>query len=51
MEIINNATHKLGNDLKATLRGGDKLKVAASCFSIFAFEALKSKSSTLGKLE
>lgn len=51
MDIINNTTHKLGDDLKACLRGGDRLKVAASCFSIFAFEALKGELSKLEKLE
>ena len=48
MDIINNTTHKLGDDLKASLKHGDRLKVAASCFSIYAFEALKSE---LGKIE
>jgi hypothetical protein len=48
MDIINNTTHKLGDDLKASLKQGDRLKVAASCFSIYAFEALKSE---LGKIE
>ncbi len=48
MEIINNITHKLGDDLKSSLKQGDRLKVAASCFSIYAFEALKSE---LGKIE
>jgi SNF2 family DNA or RNA helicase len=51
MEIINNTTHKLGDDLKTSLKGGDRLKVAASCFSIFAFEALKGELSKLEKLE
>ena len=48
MDIINNTTDKLGDDLKASLKRGDRLKVAASCFSIYAFEALKSE---LGKIE
>ena len=41
MELIDNINHKLGNDLKATLKPGVRLKIAASCFSIYAFEALK----------
>jgi len=51
LEIINNTTHKLGDDLKLAIRDGDRLKVAASCFSIFAFEALKGELSKLEKLE
>jgi hypothetical protein len=41
MEIIDNINRLLGNDLKQVLKPGSKLKVAASCFSIYAFEALK----------
>ena len=41
MEIIDNINLLLGNDLKQVLKPGSKLKVAASCFSIYAFEALK----------
>ncbi|MGD9842760.1 MAG: hypothetical protein AB7F79_10005 [Steroidobacteraceae bacterium] len=48
MDIINNTIHKLGDDLKASLKQGDRLKVATSCFSIYAFEALKSE---LGKIK
>ncbi len=51
LEIINNTSHKLGDDLKLALKDGDRLKVAASCFSIFAFEALKGELSKLEKLE
>ena len=41
MEIIDNINRLLGDDLKQALRPGSKLKVAASCFSIYAYEALK----------
>lgn len=41
MEIIDNINRLLGDDLKDTLQPGAKLKIAASCFSIYAFEALK----------
>ena len=41
MEIIDNINRLLGDDLKQTLKRGTKLKVAASCFSIYAYEALK----------
>lgn len=43
MEIIDNITSLLGDDLKKTLRPNAKLTLAASCFSIYAYEALKSE--------
>jgi hypothetical protein len=41
METIKNFNYLLGDSLKQTLRHGAKLQVAASCFSMFAYEALK----------
>jgi superfamily II DNA or RNA helicase len=41
MEMIDNINRLLGDDLKATITPGARLKIAASCFSIYAFEALK----------
>ena len=41
MEMIDNINRLLGDDLKATVTPGARLKIAASCFSIYAFEALK----------
>lgn len=43
MEIIDNITTLLGDDLKKTLRPNTKLKIAASCFSIYAYEVLKAE--------
>lgn len=43
MKVIDNITALLGDDLKGSLGKGDRLKIAASCFSIYAFEALKSE--------
>lgn len=43
MKVIDNISNLLGDDLKATMHKGDRLKIAASCFSIFAFEALKAE--------
>lgn len=40
MELIDNINQLLGDNLKATLRPGSKVKIAASCFSIYAYEAL-----------
>lgn len=41
MEIIDNINTMLGDDLKASLSKGGKVQIAASCFSIYAFEALR----------
>ena len=38
---FDNINHKLIDDLKVQLREGCKLQIAAACFSIYAFEALK----------
>ena len=43
MELIDNINRLLGDDLKQALKPGARLKVAASCFSMFAFEALKAE--------
>lgn len=41
MKIIDNINSLLGDDLKKSLNKKSKLKIAASCFSIYAYEALK----------
>ncbi|MEZ6212175.1 MAG: hypothetical protein R3B46_13155 [Phycisphaerales bacterium] len=41
MELIDNINRLLGDDLKASIGPGSKVRIAASCFSIYAFEALK----------
>lgn len=43
MEILDNLNSLLGNSLKQELQSGVKLKIAASCFSIYAYEALKAE--------
>jgi hypothetical protein len=43
MELIDNINRLLGDDLKRSLKPGARLKVAASCFSMYAFEALKAE--------
>lgn len=45
MKIIDNINTLLGNEIKANLGPGSKLKIAASCFSIYAYEALKKRTS------
>ena len=41
MKMIDNINHILADDLKSQLTSGAKLKVAASYFSIYAYQALK----------
>jgi hypothetical protein len=51
MEIIDNINHLLGDNLKQTIKPGSRLKIAASCFSIYAFEALKKELESIEQLE
>ena len=51
MELIDNINNLLGNDLKQTIKSGSKIKIAASCFSIYAFEALKAELEKIDSLE
>ena len=51
MKIIDNINSLLGDDLKASLHSSTKLKIAASCFSIYAYEALKSELAKVESLE
>ena len=51
MEMIDNINRLLGDDLKATITPGARLKIAASCFSIYAFEALKKELSEVESLQ
>ncbi|CAH0121371.1 RNA polymerase-associated protein RapA [Paenibacillus sp. CECT 9249] len=43
MKIINNIDSLLGDDLKQEIVEDSKLSIAASCFSIYAYEALKAE--------
>jgi len=40
MKLIDNVSSLLGDDLKTTIRPGSRLRIAASCFSIYAFDSL-----------
>ncbi len=50
MELIDNITRLLGDDLKSTLKPQSRLKIAASCFSMYAFEALKTELEKIDEL-
>jgi len=51
MQILDNVNELWGDDLKQTLKPGTKLRIAASCFSIYAYEALKSELEKIDTLE
>lgn len=51
MNIIDNINTLLGEDLKASIKAKARIKIAASCFSIYAYEALKSELSKVESLE
>lgn len=51
MELIDNINRLFGDDLKGMLRSKSRLKIAASCFSIYAYEALKKELEKIDGLE
>ena len=51
MELIDNIGRLWGDDLKQALKPGARLKVAASCFSMYAFEALKDELEQIEELQ
>lgn len=51
MEIIDNLNKLLGEDLKVSLTKGSKLRIAASTFSIYAFQALQEELESVEELE
>lgn len=51
MDVIDNVSRLLGDDLRRTIAPGAKLKIAASCFSIYAFESLKTELEGIESLE
>lgn len=51
MQIIDNTSQLLGDDLKRAIGRGTRLRIAASCFSIYAFEALRAELSKIESLE
>lgn len=51
MNIIDNINALLGDDLKATISPKSRVRIAASCFSIYAYEALKAELSKIESLE
>ena len=50
MKLIDNVNHRLGDDLKESIKKGSKLCIAASSFSIYAYEALKKELDKIDEL-
>ena len=51
MDIIDNVNTLLGDDLKVVMARGSRVRIAASTFSIYAFEALKRELEDVEALE
>lgn len=51
MKIIDNINTLWGDDLKQEIKSGTKLKIASSCFSMYAYEALKKELEKIESLE
>ena len=51
IETIDNRSKILGDDLKKEIKAGSKVKIVASYFSIYAYEALKEELNNISELE
>ena len=43
MEIFNNTTKVVRDDLEKTIQAGSRVSIAAACFSIYAYQELKAQ--------
>ena len=43
MEVFNNTTKVVRDDLVKTIQTGSRVSVAAACFSIYAYQELKKR--------
>ena len=50
MELIDNTTKTLKDDLSVEIKRGSKLSIAAACFSIYAFQELKKELENIDEL-
>ena len=50
MELINNTTKTLKDDLSVEIKKGSKMSIAAACFSIYAFQELKKQLTSIEEL-
>jgi hypothetical protein len=51
IKLINNINDLLGDDIKQWVQSGARLEIAASTFSIYAFEALKQELESIESFE
>lgn len=49
-EMLDNVSRKVKDDLATTIKKGDKLSVAAACFSIYAYQVLKKQFDSIAEL-
>jgi hypothetical protein len=49
-EMLDNVSKTVRDDLTVTIKKGDKLSVAAACFSIYAYQALKKQLDGISEL-
>ena len=50
MEIFDNVTKIVKEDMESEIKEGSRLSIAAACFSIYAYEALKSQLDSIDEL-
>ena len=50
MELIDNINKTVKDDLSVEIKQGSKLSIAAACFSIYAFQELKSELKSIDEL-
>jgi SNF2 family DNA or RNA helicase len=50
LKLIDNVNNRLGDELKESIRKGSKLSIAASSFSIYAYEALRKELEKIDEL-
>jgi hypothetical protein len=49
-EMLDNVSKTVKDDLAATIAKGDKLSIAAACFSIYAYQALRKQLDGIAEL-
>ena len=50
MELINNTSKTLRDDMAVEIKRGSKVSIAAACFSIYAFQELKKELTDIEEL-
>ena len=50
MQVFDNATETVKDDLTIAIKKGSKLSIAAACFSIYAYQALKKQLDNIDEL-